>query len=89
MPVVFDQLGLTRLVHRQNFGPDEGEQRPQLLRLRRQQLENIGKDPNRQGTGDSPRPEVKELAEKLESLEAVLLAQEHLQDDGQLLGRRL
>ena len=87
--LVLDKLGLARPIDGQYLGPDEGEERPELARLRRQQLEHVGKDADGEGGRDGPRSEVEELAEQLERLHAMLLAEEHLQDDGQLLGWRV
>ena len=62
--VVFDKLGLARLVHGKDFRPDECEKRTQLFGLCGQQLEHVGEYAHGESGRDCPRSEVEEFAFK-------------------------
>mmetsp|Transcript_31532 Transcript_31532/g.88457 ORF Transcript_31532/g.88457 Transcript_31532/m.88457 type:complete len:227 (-) Transcript_31532:143-823(-) len=87
MPVVLDQVYLTGAIHRQNFRPDEHQHLPKVVGRGLQELQDIRKDPNGQGEVNGPRSQVEEARQQAEGAEPVGLAQQDLEDNGQLLGR--
>jgi hypothetical protein len=64
------------LAHRvdgQDFGPNEGERRPQLLGPALEQFEHVGENANGEGGHHGPRAEVNEAGEQVECANPVYL----------------
>ena len=59
---------------------------PHLRSRRLKQLEHVREDPNGQREVDRPRTQVQKPSEQHKRPDPVRLAEEHLQDDGELLG---
>ncbi|KAL1835410.1 hypothetical protein VTK73DRAFT_5670 [Phialemonium thermophilum] len=83
---VLDQVLLARQVDGQHARPDEDHDGLQLVGGRLQQLEHVGEDADAEGQLHGPGAQVQEAAQQHQGAHAVLLAEQHLQHDGQLLG---